>query len=66
MLQTYLLLEADGERIVLVQKLYRWLARTRVIEKYTEILRPCLDKLGTHFLQTLKKLLWRKAGYLES
>ena len=30
--KTYLLLEADGERIVLVQKLYRWLALTRVIE----------------------------------
>ena len=31
-LKTYLLLEADGEGIVLVQKLLRWLARTRVIE----------------------------------
>ena len=51
MLKTYLLLETDGERRVLVQKLYRWLARTRAIP-------------GTRFLQTLKKLLWRKADNL--
>ena len=36
MLKTYLLLVTDGERRVLVQKLYSWLARTRPIEEYTE------------------------------
>ena len=42
MLKTCLLLETDGERRVLAQKLYRKLARTRAIEEYAEILKPRL------------------------
>ena len=42
MLKTGLLLETDGERRVLAQKLYHRLARTRAIGKYTEILKPRL------------------------
>ena len=40
------------------------LARTRAIDGNTEA--PPSNKPGTRFLQTLKKLLWRKADYLES
>ena len=32
----------DREKRVVVQNLHRWLARTRAIELYTEILRPRL------------------------
>ena len=61
MLKTCLLLETNGERRVLAQKLYRRLAR------YAEILKPPpSNKPGTRFLHTKKKLLWRKADYLES
>ena len=44
----------------------RRLARTRAIVVYGNTEAPPSNQPGTRFLQTLKKLLWRKADYLES
>ena len=54
MLKTCLLLETDGERRVLAQKLYHRLAHTRALNRIRNTQAPPSNKPGTRFLQTLK------------